>query len=193
MRVVAGSAGGVALHVPKSKEVRPTMDMVKGAIFSSLGDAIHGARVLDLFAGTGALGIEALSRGAASAVFVEKDRLAMRSIERNLEKTRLSGALHALDVFRFLDRLTGGSAFDFIFADPPYPKPRASAILRPSCSGAMRCVWPLPRTGPLCSNIFLGRSSPSVIVGRVCDRNATAPPRLRFFGELTMRSRVPAR
>jgi len=73
MRVVAGSAGGVRLAVPK-RGVRPTMDRVKAAIFSSLGDAIVGARVLDLFAGTGALGIEALSRGASSAVFVEESR-----------------------------------------------------------------------------------------------------------------------
>ena len=70
MRVIAGSAGGVRLAVPK-RGVRPTMDRVKAAIFSSLGDAIVGARVLDLFAGTGALGIEALSRGASSAVFVD--------------------------------------------------------------------------------------------------------------------------
>ncbi|PYL22784.1 MAG: hypothetical protein DMF44_09955 [Verrucomicrobia bacterium] len=70
MRVIAGNAGGVRLAVPK-RGVRPTMDRVKAAIFSSLGEAIIGARVLDLFAGSGALGIEALSRGAASAMFVD--------------------------------------------------------------------------------------------------------------------------
>ncbi|MGZ5003496.1 MAG: RsmD family RNA methyltransferase, partial [Chthoniobacterales bacterium] len=71
MRVIAGSAGGIRLQVPET-DVRPTMDRVKAAIFSSLGDRVVNARVLDLFAGTGALGIEALSRGAASAVFVEE-------------------------------------------------------------------------------------------------------------------------
>src|SRR6187397_1353436 len=121
MRVIAGSAGGVRLAVPK-RGVRPTMDRVKAAIFSSLGEAIIGARVLDLFAGTGALGIEALSRGAASVVFVENDRRAVAVIEKNLAHTRLTGAIHALDVFTYLDRLAAPESFDIIFADPPYAK-----------------------------------------------------------------------
>jgi 16S rRNA (guanine966-N2)-methyltransferase len=78
--------------------------------------------VLDLFAGTGSLGIEALSRGALSAVFVENDLRAARSIERNLEKTRLNGTVHQIDIFRYLHRLAEPGAFDLIFADPPYPK-----------------------------------------------------------------------
>ena len=82
MRVIAGSAGGIRLAVAK-RGVRPTMDRVKAAIFSSLGDSVAGARVLDLFAGSGALGIEALSRGASSAVFVEEDRQSVEIIERN--------------------------------------------------------------------------------------------------------------
>ena len=73
MRVIAGSAGGIRLHVPKQR-VRPTMDRVKAAIFSSLGEQVIGARVVDLFAGTGALGIEALSRGAESVLFIDEDR-----------------------------------------------------------------------------------------------------------------------
>ena len=88
MRVIAGSAGGIRLAVPK-RGVRPTMDRVKAAIFSSLGDSVGGARVLDLFAGSGALGIEALSRGASSAVFVEEDWQSAEIIERNLVKTKL--------------------------------------------------------------------------------------------------------
>ncbi len=87
MRVIAGSAGGIRLAVPKSG-VRPTMDRVKAAIFSSLGDTIIGARVLDLFAGSGALGIEALSRGASSVLFVDQDRQSIDVIERNLAKTK---------------------------------------------------------------------------------------------------------
>ena len=101
MRVIAGSAGGVRLAVPK-RGVRPTMDRVKAAIFSSLGDAIIGARVLDLFAGSGALGIEALSRGAASAIFVEDDRQSAEAIEKNLAKTKLKGRVRHQDVFDFL-------------------------------------------------------------------------------------------
>ena len=79
MRVIAGSAGGIRLAVRK-RGVRPTMDRVKAAIFSSLGDVVLGAHVLDLFAGSGALGIEALSRGAASVVFLEEDRQAIAAI-----------------------------------------------------------------------------------------------------------------
>src|SRR3954464_7023057 len=101
MRVIAGSAGGVRLAVPK-REVRPTMDRVKAAIFSSLGEAVIGARVLDLFAGTGALGIEALSRGAASARFVDHDRAAVTAIERNLAKTNFAGRVVQRAVFNFL-------------------------------------------------------------------------------------------
>src|ERR687887_365934 len=98
MRVIAGSAGGIRLIVPK-KGVRPTMDRVKAAIFSSLGEAVIGANVLDLFAGSGALGIEALSRGASSAVFVEEDRQSIAAIEKNLARTNLKGSIRQQDVF----------------------------------------------------------------------------------------------
>src|ERR1700752_1566225 len=101
MRVIAGRAGGVRLVSPKIG-VRPTMDRVKAAIFSSLGETVIGARVLDLFAGTGALGIEALSRGAAAALFVDEDRQSIGAIEKNLTKTRLSGQVRNTNVFRFL-------------------------------------------------------------------------------------------
>ena len=121
MRVVAGSAGGLELRVPKT-DLRPTMDRVRGAIFSSLGELIVGANVLDLFAGTGGLGIEALSRGAAGAVFVENDRRAIVAIEKNLAHTRLRGSVHTLDIFAYLDRLAAPGAFGVIFADPPYAK-----------------------------------------------------------------------
>ena len=121
MRVIAGSAGGVRLAVPK-RGVRPTMDRVKAAIFSSLGDAIVGARVLDLFAGTGALGIEALSRGASSAVFVEENRQSVDVLEKNLTKTKLKGRIRNQDVFDFLRRAPHAEKFQIIFADPPYEK-----------------------------------------------------------------------
>jgi 16S rRNA (guanine966-N2)-methyltransferase len=130
MRVIAGSAGGIQLEVPK-RGVRPTMDRVKAAIFSSLADKVIGARVLDLFAGSGALGIEAMSRGAASALFVDHDRQVIGTIERNLKKVKLEGKTRQYEVFEFLNRQSGserqsGSAslgeFDLIFADPPYEK-----------------------------------------------------------------------
>jgi len=121
MRVIAGSAGGVRLAVPK-RGVRPTMDRVKAAIFSSLGDAVVGACVLDLFAGSGALGIEALSRGAASAVFVEDDRQSAEVIEKNLAKTKLNGRVQNQNVFDFVGDAANADKFHIIFADPPYEK-----------------------------------------------------------------------
>jgi 16S rRNA (guanine966-N2)-methyltransferase len=121
MRVIAGSAGGIRLAVPK-RGVRPTMDRVKAAIFSSLGDAVIGARVLDLFAGSGALGIEALSRGAVSVVFVESDPQSAEIIEGNLTETKLKGRIRQQDVFDFLRHASGAELFDIVFADPPYEK-----------------------------------------------------------------------
>jgi 16S rRNA (guanine966-N2)-methyltransferase len=96
------------------------MDRVKAAIFSSLGEAIIGARVLDLFAGSGALGIEALSRGAASAIFVEDERQSAEAIEKNLAKTNLKGRVRQQDVFDFLRAGSNAEKFEIIFADPPY-------------------------------------------------------------------------
>jgi 16S rRNA (guanine966-N2)-methyltransferase len=124
MRVIAGSAGGIQLDVPK-RGVRPTMDRVKAAIFSSLADEIVGARVLDLFAGSGALGIEALSRGAASALFVDEDRQSIAAIEKNLAKTKLSGSVRQREVFEFLKRGSLNEKFQIIFADPPYEQTRS--------------------------------------------------------------------
>jgi 16S rRNA (guanine966-N2)-methyltransferase len=125
MRVIAGSAGGIQLEVPK-RGVRPTMDRVKAAIFSSLADKVIDARVLDLFAGSGALGIEALSRGAASALFVDHDREVIGTIDRNLKKAKIQGKTRQQEVFEFLNRQpdsTGSTSlgeYDLIFADPPY-------------------------------------------------------------------------
>jgi 16S rRNA (guanine966-N2)-methyltransferase len=121
MRVIAGTAGGIRLDVPKT-DVRPTMDRVKGAIFSSLGEEVIGANVLDLFAGTGGLGIEALSRGAASALFVEENSAAVAAIERNLARTKLKGHVRKQEVFAFLRSAQGRDPFRIIFADPPYEK-----------------------------------------------------------------------
>lgn len=119
MRVIAGSAGGLRLTVPR-RGVRPTMDRVKAAIFSSLAERVVGARVLDLFAGAGGLGIEALSRGAASALFVESNREAAGAIERNIVAAHLMANVRRQDVFEFLRHARG--EFDLIFADPPYER-----------------------------------------------------------------------
>src|SRR5437763_3927361 len=124
MIVIAGRAGGVRLVSPKNGG-RPTMDRVKAAIFSSLGELVIGARVLDLFAGTGALGIEALSRGAASTLFVEENVAAISAIERNLGRTKFEGRVRKQDVFAFLRSARASELFQIIFADPPYEKTKS--------------------------------------------------------------------
>ncbi len=119
MRVIAGSAGGIRLTVPPH-DLRPSMDMVREAAFSALGDFVYGAQVLDLFAGSGAYGIEALSRGAAETVFVDHHSKAIEAIRTNLSKARLSGKVIREDVFRFLKK--NGDRYRLVFADPPYKK-----------------------------------------------------------------------
>ncbi|MBI4026119.1 MAG: RsmD family RNA methyltransferase [Verrucomicrobia bacterium] len=125
MRVITGSAKGYGLKAPRHMKLRPTPSRVKEAVFSSLAQRIPGARVLELFAGTGAFAIETLSRGAAAATLVEKDVRAIRLIEHNLRKTRLEARARVLraDVRHALERLNRERAiFDVIFADPPYQK-----------------------------------------------------------------------
>jgi 16S rRNA (guanine966-N2)-methyltransferase len=117
MRVVAGRHKGRRLRAPAGAGTRPTADRVREALFSILGP-VDGLRVLDLYAGSGALGIEALSRGADSAVFVERDPRAVAAIERNLESLGVEEEVLRDDVVRFLRR--GSGTFDLVFCDPPY-------------------------------------------------------------------------
>jgi 16S rRNA (guanine966-N2)-methyltransferase len=123
MRIIAGRARGITLKCPDS-DTRPTTDRTREAVFSMLGGTCQDLRVLDLFAGTGALGLEALSRGAAEAVLVEQNRKAFAVLEDNARRTKLEGArLIKGDVFDTLDQFAkGGLRFDIIFADPPYAK-----------------------------------------------------------------------
>jgi 16S rRNA (guanine966-N2)-methyltransferase len=121
VRIVAGSRKGHGIAAPKGVVTRPTSDRVREAVFSIVGP-IEDATVLDLFSGSGALGLEALSRGAASAVFVEHDRDACRVIQRNLEKLRLTGAevrcQDALGALR--DEHARGRRYELVLLDPPY-------------------------------------------------------------------------
>lgn len=120
MRVIAGSAKGTRLKVPK-RLTRPSTDRLREALFSILGHVVPDARVLDLFAGSGALGIEALSRGASTAVFVENSREAVRAIQENLAKSGVeesSFVVQERDVFTALGTQRG--PFDLVLADPPY-------------------------------------------------------------------------
>ena len=120
MRVIAGSAGGVRLATPEGMQTRPTIERVKEAIFSSLHFQLPGMRVLDLFAGTGQMGIEALSRGAASCNFVDCRAEAAALVRENLRRTRLEdrAQIYCGDYSAFLR--SGRGPFDLILLDPPY-------------------------------------------------------------------------
>lgn len=125
MRVVAGAVGGRKLAAPARSKLRPTSERVREAVFASLGslNAVEGATVLDLFAGTGALGIEALSRGAAAATFVDDDPGAIAAIRANLATTGLAERAEVVraDARRFVrDAARAGRGWDLALADPPY-------------------------------------------------------------------------
>ena len=141
MRIIAGSAGGVPLFSPKT-DARPTTDRVRQAVFSKIDRRLAGARVLDLFAGSGAMGLECLSRGSASAVFVDKARPCADLIRRNAEKTKLAekATIHASDVFGWL-RTAPTGAFDLVFADPPYRR----ALDDPDLAGDLLRSPDIPR------------------------------------------------
>jgi 16S rRNA (guanine966-N2)-methyltransferase len=123
MRITGGNAARRILKVPKGLDVRPTPDLVKQAVFNSLGARVAGARVLELFAGSGALSLECLSRGAASALGIEKSHRHAEFIRRNAETAGYGSILEVRtqDVFAVLRQLgDGGRQFDLILADPPY-------------------------------------------------------------------------
>lgn len=123
LRIVAGSLGGRFIEAPPGRSTRPTAERVREAWFSALGDRVSGASAVDLFAGSGALGIEALSRGATTVDFVESDRRAAEVLRRNLRRLGLGerADLHRCDAFRFLGRGgAGGLQYDLALADPPY-------------------------------------------------------------------------
>jgi 16S rRNA (guanine966-N2)-methyltransferase len=139
MRVIAGRFGSRRLHVPPGTSTRPTADRVREAIFSVLGD-VSGLRVLDLYAGSGALGIEALSRGAVHATFVEAHAASVAVLRKNLTELDLDTSAHVLrvPVERAQRVLRAGSPYDLVFADPPWKSlPEASEDVFEVLSGGM--------------------------------------------------------
>ena len=126
MRVITGSARGRRLKTPEGMDIRPTTDNVKESVFNIIQFDIEGRRVLDLFAGTGQLGIECLSRGAASAVFIDQSRDAVNIIKENLKTCGLSGTVLQQDALSFL-RSCG--KFDLVFVDPPYDSELYAPVL----------------------------------------------------------------
>jgi 16S rRNA (guanine966-N2)-methyltransferase len=137
MRIVSGRLGGRRIQAPPGTDTRPTSDRVREALFSALGP-LEGVRVLDLFAGSGALSLEALSRGAAHAVLVEKDARAAAVIRRNLDDLGLGpqdATLHRREALRALrDAREAGASYDLVFLDPPY---RLAAGLGPELAQAL--------------------------------------------------------
>ncbi|MBX5473551.1 MAG: 16S rRNA (guanine(966)-N(2))-methyltransferase RsmD [Thermoleophilia bacterium] len=121
MRVIAGTRKGHRLVAPRGRDTRPTSDRVRENVFNLVGP-LEGATVLDLYAGSGAMGIEALSRGAARAVFVERDADALRAIERNLDALRLAGArvVRGDAVAALAQEAAAGRKYDLVLLDPPY-------------------------------------------------------------------------
>ena len=124
MRIIGGIAAGRLLQAPKGYSVRPTPDLVRQAVFNSLGPRVPGARILDLFSGSGAIGLECLSRGAADVVSVERSDKHAAMIRLNLTESGLSTANHELrvqDVFTVIAQLAAaGRQFDLVIADPPF-------------------------------------------------------------------------
>lgn len=122
MRIIAGERKGHTIYAPRGRETRPTSDRVRENVFNIVAPWVEGARVLDLFAGSGAMGLEALSRGAASVVFVESDPDAVRTIERNLDKLRLTGAMIVRQGVStaLAQEANAGRKYDLVLVDPPY-------------------------------------------------------------------------
>lgn len=137
MRIVAGKWGGRTLRAPRGMSVRPTTDRVREALFSILGDRVEGRSVLDLFAGTGALAIEALSRGAASAVLAEPDPDAFAAVSANLGAVGATGVETLPCDFRKAIRRIAGRRFDLVFLDPPYGKGLAAAAAKALADGSL--------------------------------------------------------
>jgi 16S rRNA (guanine966-N2)-methyltransferase len=157
MRVIAGELGGRRLRAPRGRVTRPTSDRVREALFSMLGE-IDELAVLDLFAGSGALGIEALSRGAASAVFVERDDAALRVLRENLAALELAAPVAQVRRAQASSALQSArrrrETYDLLFIDPPYAEardwgPELSALLRPLLGPQARVVVESDRREPL--------------------------------------------
>jgi 16S rRNA (guanine966-N2)-methyltransferase len=140
MRISAGEHRGRRLQSVKGNITRPTSDLLRQAVFNVLGDRIHDARVLDLCAGTGSVGLEALSRGAATATFVERNRRAVGTLRANLTRLRLTSRARVIagDVLVTLKRFgTAAERFDCVFLDPPYGEPLAVRCIELLADGAI--------------------------------------------------------
>jgi len=131
LRIVAGEFGGRRISTPLGKATRPTRESVREAWFNVLGERLVGARVLDLFSGSGALGLEALSRGAAHVDFIEHAAGAVRALEQNIEALDVvdRSVVYREEAFAYLSRIAGSVAYEIALADPPYDSDAASRLI----------------------------------------------------------------
>ena len=130
VRVIAGRFGGRVLDAPGRSSTHAMSERVRNALFNSINAELDGAMVLDAFAGSGCVGIEAISRGASEAVFIEKDRIAAKIINKNLKLLRINETVINTTVSSWLETATSGPVFDIIFADPPYHDPQLGSVMR---------------------------------------------------------------
>ncbi len=132
MRVIAGTARSIPLQTVKGSKTRPTTDRIKETLFNMISDRIPGAVFLDMFSGSGQIGIEALSRSAKTAVFVDSDRDACRCIQHNLGKTHLSDKARVFckKADSYINSAGSDSVFDIVYLDPPYDMPDQEALLK---------------------------------------------------------------
>ena len=139
MRIITGRARGIKLNTLEGENTRPTSERAKEAVFSMIQFDIEGREVLDLFAGSGQMGLEAVSRGAASATFIDKSRDAARIINQNIEKTKLSEfcRLFNSDVNDFIRVTRGKKQYDVVFIDPPYALRAVAPTLKALLDGNM--------------------------------------------------------
>jgi 16S rRNA (guanine(966)-N(2))-methyltransferase RsmD len=177
VRIIAGEFKGRRLHTPRGLTTRPTADQVRIALMDTLAPRLPGARLLDLFAGAGGVGLEALSRGAAHATFVEQDARAVAALRRNVETLGVGARARvlALDALRALARLEAeGAHFDIVFLDPPYDTELTAAAL--TRLGAGRVAAP----GAIVVAQHLTKHAPAAEIG------ALVAYRARRFGETTL-------
>lgn len=177
MRVIAGAFKGRRLVTPRGERTRPTADQVRTALMDALGPWLDRARVLDLFAGAGGVGLEAVSRGAAHATFVEHGARALVALRQNIAALDLAGRCRVVaeDAVRALRRLGAeGQPFDIVFLDPPYASPLGPAVLEALGGGR------LVRPGSIVVAQHLTKRPPPARVGRL------QAYRARRFGETTL-------
>jgi len=180
LRIIAGEFKGRRLKVPNGRTVRPTGERVREAWFSILQESIPDARVLDLFAGSGALGFEALSRGAVSVDFVDTHRASLTALKANTEALKVEDrvTIHRSDALRFAERLQPG-AYDVAFADPPYAGDKAAELVE------------LYRTNPFARRFSIEHSADLIVVGG--DTRRYGDTAVTFFESPVPSSTVPYR